>query len=115
MILRPPRSTLFPYTTLFRSQQGFFGPPEMERRAEVALQRGAHVLQHGHVREHGRNLERAHDAAARGLCGPFVRDVLAEVGDRAARGRQELREQVEESRLAGAVRADQCVDVAALD
>src|SRR5947208_13333987 len=23
MILRPPRSTLFPYTTLFRSQNGF--------------------------------------------------------------------------------------------
>src|SRR5256885_7280202 len=25
MIRRPPRSTLFPYTTLFRSNQSFFG------------------------------------------------------------------------------------------
>src|SRR5256885_12017430 len=25
MIRRPPRSTLFPYTTLFRSVEGFFG------------------------------------------------------------------------------------------
>src|SRR5438445_3104014 len=25
MIRRPPRSTLFPYTTLFRSEAGFFG------------------------------------------------------------------------------------------
>src|SRR5437016_10766297 len=28
MILRPPRSTLFPYTTLFRSRSGLYrGPP----------------------------------------------------------------------------------------
>src|SRR3712207_7475742 len=27
MIRRPPRSTLFPYTTLFRSCVSFFGPP----------------------------------------------------------------------------------------
>src|SRR5438445_6304821 len=27
MIRRPPRSTLFPYTTLFRSQRGFRVPP----------------------------------------------------------------------------------------
>src|SRR5439155_6400315 len=25
MLLRPPRSTLFPYTTLFRSPKGFYG------------------------------------------------------------------------------------------
>src|SRR2546421_9585319 len=34
MIRRPPRSTLFPYTTLFRS--GYAGePPERSARAEV--------------------------------------------------------------------------------
>src|SRR2546429_3836510 len=27
MIRRPPRSTLFPYTTLFRSRRGNFTPP----------------------------------------------------------------------------------------
>src|SRR2546430_6852142 len=31
MIRRPPRSTLFPYTTLFRS--GIFGPPNMPKDA----------------------------------------------------------------------------------
>src|SRR5256885_11928483 len=36
MIRRPPRSTLFPYTTLFRSRQVMFG-------------RGVGELVHGHV------------------------------------------------------------------
>src|SRR2546428_9596821 len=35
MIRRPPRSTLFPYTTLFRSTRG--GPRQEERSAEVDL------------------------------------------------------------------------------
>src|SRR5687768_18164725 len=30
MIRRPPRSTLFPYTTLFRSTHAYFGHPEWE-------------------------------------------------------------------------------------
>src|SRR3712207_8972894 len=37
MIRRPPRSTLFPYTTLFRSQRGGYdrgGGPRMRRREE---------------------------------------------------------------------------------
>src|SRR5258708_27711720 len=33
MIRRPPRSTLFPYTTLFRSRK--IDPPEMARRKEI--------------------------------------------------------------------------------
>src|SRR5438477_9667756 len=32
MIRRPPRSTLFPYTTLFRSRQGLPHDPRRERR-----------------------------------------------------------------------------------
>src|SRR5205809_3432200 len=32
MIRRPPRSTLFPYTTLFRSASGFTGAHEVTRR-----------------------------------------------------------------------------------
>src|SRR5258705_9939341 len=32
MIRRPPRSTLFPYTTLFRSAQGLPPPMRCERR-----------------------------------------------------------------------------------
>src|SRR3989449_5427288 len=30
MIRRPPRSTLFPYTTLFRSHDAMYTPPELE-------------------------------------------------------------------------------------
>src|SRR5258708_14909001 len=35
MIRRPPRSTLFPYTTLFRS---LFPPPRRVRKARVGIQ-----------------------------------------------------------------------------
>src|ERR1051326_4515744 len=50
MIRRPPRSTLFPYTTLFRSKRNYAplnrdqgrGTPEVRRpRAEVQIQRPA--------------------------------------------------------------------------
>src|SRR5947209_17423192 len=39
MIRRPPRSTLFPYTTLFRSDRGyvFFGGEDFLAREYVAL------------------------------------------------------------------------------
>src|SRR3712207_8363115 len=35
MRLRPPRSTLFPYTTLFRSSDPFWAPPGGESRVAV--------------------------------------------------------------------------------
>src|SRR3712207_9349804 len=35
MIRRPPRSTLFPYTTLFRSEMGILWPGLMDRFGEV--------------------------------------------------------------------------------
>src|SRR2546430_11328797 len=61
MIRRPPRSTLFPYTTLFRSQSfhravdAFIGGPPASRgglamaggRAAIALGRGATFSAHG--------------------------------------------------------------------
>src|SRR6266498_4487911 len=40
MIRRPPRSTLFPYTTLFRS-------PEQPNRPAVRCDRAQHRLRHG--------------------------------------------------------------------
>src|SRR2546430_16350781 len=46
MIRRPPRSTLFPYTTLFRSRQEvfFFGtPPGDQRFTEQALRSEEHT------------------------------------------------------------------------
>src|SRR2546430_8847524 len=36
MIRRPPRSTLFPYTTLFRSSGCAYGSVERERRSPAA-------------------------------------------------------------------------------
>src|SRR5256885_2743190 len=44
MIRRPPRSTLFPYTTLFRSDRERFGPQALAV-ADAAKCRG-HVLGH---------------------------------------------------------------------
>src|SRR3712207_8536609 len=60
MIRRPPRSTLFPYTTLFRSFQGrlTFG----DRSRPIALRdieitttaaRARHVVLHAEVRDEG--------------------------------------------------------------
>src|SRR3712207_9003103 len=40
MIRRPPRSTLFPYTTLFRSDERLFARPH---RVEYVAAAGAHV------------------------------------------------------------------------
>src|SRR5260370_29490751 len=37
MIRRPPRSTLFPYTTLFRSLSGRASPPESTCEVPVSL------------------------------------------------------------------------------
>src|SRR3712207_9228999 len=39
MIRRPPRSTLFPYTTLFRSRQRRDGVPVLRRRLRAHLPR----------------------------------------------------------------------------
>src|SRR3712207_7385177 len=58
MIRRPPRSTLFPYTTLFRSRNGDRRPepdrtdePEVEHRVDHEAKRqeiGRHVADDGH-------------------------------------------------------------------
>src|SRR5262245_64183050 len=43
MIRRPPRSTLFPYTTLFRS----WSPPSIEKKAPASLPRKRTSLARG--------------------------------------------------------------------
>src|SRR3712207_7467717 len=61
MIRRPPRSTLFPYTTLFRSQA--FGALAVSRLGRELEQRDG-VLQHDPGRRRGRLVApraRAHD------------------------------------------------------
>src|SRR2546422_2791977 len=52
MIRRPPRSTLFPYTTLFRSQQRL-------RRAGVEPRDAA--AEHGHVQRAARQIDAIQD------------------------------------------------------
>src|SRR5437868_8921120 len=48
MLRRPPRSTLFPYTTLFRSEEGFHRPHEPVKVIESQLEFGG---MHGGLRE----------------------------------------------------------------
>jgi hypothetical protein len=80
----------------------------------AALQADAHVLQHRQVREHGGNLERADDAHAGNLRrrAPVMSRPLNRIWPEV--GHQEFGQQVEAGGLAGAVRADQRVDMAAL-
>src|SRR5688572_32340039 len=68
MIRRPPRSTLFPYTTLFRS-----------RRLDVCL-RGLRSLRALRVEERAENQRRVAKLTSRGRCSSRVRTVPA--GDR---------------------------------
>src|SRR2546422_3298260 len=50
MIRRPPRSTLFPYTTLFRSRHVFGGQSHRELHGEERLH-GGHGIVRGDVLE----------------------------------------------------------------
>jgi hypothetical protein len=88
------------------------GAPEVEGPAGAALQADAHVLEHREVREGGRDLERAHHPEARHRRGSLRGDVPALVDDAAARGDQELGQQVEDGRLARPVGPDQRMDAA---
>ncbi len=67
------------------------------------------------MREDGGNLERAHHAEPRDLRRLLVGDVRTVEVDAAAGRRQELGREIEDRRLAGAIRADQRVDRAAID
>src|SRR3712207_8640614 len=54
MIRRPPRSTLFPYTTLFRSQLrggGLVVPADAQQRSALQHQLGPHRVRHVGVRD----------------------------------------------------------------
>src|SRR3712207_8002224 len=49
MIRRPPRSTLFPYTTLFRSDHHHGVPPLLHPLAQVLQQPALTVEREGHL------------------------------------------------------------------
>src|SRR5438034_4532812 len=69
MIRRPPRSTLFPYTTLFRSRPAHAYPratqavPAMVRLVERLLERG--VAYRGRSEEHTSELQSHSDLVCR--------------------------------------------------
>src|SRR5256885_10072033 len=51
MIRRPPRSTLFPYTTLFRSEDGIRPPGRGSGAQHARTVRRVHEIRNGEVRE----------------------------------------------------------------
>src|SRR2546422_4737315 len=66
MIRRPPRSTLFPYTTLFRSRERGEHGPQGGAEASVALQEGGvqilgAVRDEVHHRHEQRDIERSEE------------------------------------------------------
>src|SRR5688572_19006617 len=85
MIPRPPRSTLFPYTTLFRSvvQVGGPRPDALERRRQVAVRVG-HRWAAEPRRVERRDLELAEGLGAQRI-GPDLDGVDDLVGEAAAR------------------------------
>ena len=83
-----------------------------ERRARAAVRRGHDVLLDAHVQEQPERLERARDAAVRDLVRREPDDALAVEQDVAGVGLVDAGDEVEERRLAGAVRADDAHDLA---
>src|SRR3712207_8299358 len=61
MIRRPPRSTLFPYTTLFRSLLFALGAPEVSNEvrnaADAAVNASLRVLEQARSEEHTSELQ----------------------------------------------------------
>src|ERR1035438_10856371 len=82
MMGRPPRSTLFPYTTLFRSVQEEFGADHggverqsVIRRESVAQRDAERAIHAGEIAESSENAGTADVARAQvigGLAGPFA-------------------------------------------
>jgi hypothetical protein len=81
----------------------------------LAVGRGHHVLPHGHVEEEAERLERPRDPLARDPVRIEPRDALAGEDDVAVGRLVDSRDEVEERRLAGAVRADDADDLALAD
>src|SRR2546422_4419330 len=68
MIRRPPRSTLFPYTTLFRSPRGPVLDPGAERAEELDLARALNGRRGSRLP--ARALPRPHQSADRRIVAP---------------------------------------------
>src|SRR3712207_7841971 len=88
MIRRPPRSTLFPYTTLFRSVEGVDRPQQERREAERDRRVGEHQRADP-LRSPRRGVER-HHAAKRDAAQHGARDVEDRKSTRLTQSRQYL-------------------------
>src|SRR5260370_39420086 len=112
MIRRPPRSTLFPYTTLFRSGDGSGAvehpPPADEPPALMVarLRRDPNVLARGQRWKHVTELESARNALLRHHVHGKPGDVLAGENDLAGGRPQHAGDQAEHGRHASTVRTD---------
>ena len=95
---------------LIELAQAALAAPEMERRAQLALQANAHVLAEGQVGKHRRNLERTDHAPAGNLRRCLAGDVVAVEADGARGGLQKLGQQIEAGGFACTVGADQGMD-----
>ena len=85
------------------------------RLARLRLAGELHVVDHGHLRQHLGELERAHHASRSELVRANTRGVLAVERHPAGVGRVEVGEQVEECGLSSTIRTDQRGDGAALN
>src|SRR3989454_11738734 len=110
MIRRPPRSTLFPYTTLFRSQHGP-GPGG----AVSAQERDLHVLRHGQGGIDAGDLKLAGDSEPTDHVGRTTGDVLAAEADRSGVGGKGAGDDVEQRGLAATVGADDAAQLPGAD
>src|SRR5947209_10813007 len=101
MIRRPPRSTLFPYTTLFRSQRGA-GIPELHERCEFPWHRCADdVGQRWRSEEHTSELQSRQYLVCRLLLEKKKKNEQAE--------QQLLHNEHKDTKTASVHRADQSV------
>src|SRR5256884_8222999 len=75
MIRRPPRSTLFPYTTLFRSRMDAFVARRMLQLPQLR-----------ELQEHVIRVERRDDEAGRAVADAAVRQIIAKERERRVAG-----------------------------
>src|SRR5271166_6110078 len=95
---------------MIEARQALVRAPEIERCAETPLQRYAHILENREVWKDRAYLERPHNAASGNIRRLFSGDIVAQKEDFTRSRLQKFGQQIEESRLAGAVRTDEGVD-----
>src|SRR5437870_9814311 len=84
MLRPPPRSTLFPYTTLFRSRQTTVATLLWERRSAPVVAAAAHALPGSHRRseEHTSELQSRGHLVCRLLLEKKKQQIILDIGRR---------------------------------